>query len=187
MNANALWQQMISLFSTPPVVSSVESGKVSLALLDHTFPALADGRPVPLRQFEGQVILVVNTASECGFTGQYDGLQRLYGGLKDAGFVVLGFPANDFGGQEPGSEPEIAAFCRLNYGVDFPMFAKTVVSGSEAHPFFRQLAEITGSAPKWNFHKYLINRDATRVAAFSTLTAPDAPKLRRKIDEFLRT
>jgi len=155
-------------------------------LLRHSFTSLQDGKPMPLCQYAGKVILVVNTASKCGFTGQYDGLEALYGRLKDKGLVVIGFPSNDFGEQEPGTEQEIADFCRLTYGVDFPMAGKTAVRGKAAHPFYRQLAEVTGSRPKWNFHKYLINRDATQVAAFSSLTKPDDRELLGKIDEFLK-
>lgn len=156
------------------------------ALLRHTFPALQDGKPMPLCQYAGKVILVVNTASFCGFTGQYDGLEKLYARLGDKGLVVLGFPSNDFGDQEPGSEKEIAEFCRLTYGVEFPMVGKTVVKGSQANPFYRQLAEKSGSRPLWNFHKYLINRDATQVVSFTSLTAPDSPELLKKIDQFLK-
>ena len=154
-------------------------------LLNHTFTTLQDGKPMPLCQYAGKVILVVNTASYCGFTSQYDGLEKLYARLKDRGLVVLGFPSNDFGEQEPGSDKEIAEFCRLTYGVEFPMVGKTVVKGSGANPFYRRLAEITDSRPKWNFHKYLISRDTGEVVAFSSLTKPDDRDLLKKIDEFL--
>ena len=155
-------------------------------LLNHNFASLQDGKPMPLCQYAGKVILVVNTASYCGFTSQYDGLEKLYARLKDKGLVVLGFPSNDFGEQEPGSEKEIADFCRLTYGVEFPMVSKTVVKGKGAHPFYLKLAEITGSKPKWNFHKYLINRDATQVIAYTSFTKPDDKDLLKKIDEFLK-
>jgi glutathione peroxidase len=156
------------------------------SLLNHTFPALLDGRPMPLCQYAGKVILVVNTASFCGFTSQYDGLEKLHSRLRDKGLIVLGFPSNDFGGQEPGSDKEIADFCRLTYGVEFPMLAKTTVTGREANPFYLKLAEITGSKPKWNFHKYLINRDASQVVAYASSTKPDDRDLLKKIDEFLK-
>lgn len=156
------------------------------ALLNHTFPALVDGKPQSLCQYQGKVILVVNTASYCGFTSQYEGLESLYARLKDKGLVVLGFPSNDFGDQEPGSSKEIADFCRLTYGVEFPMLAKTSVKGKGANPFYLKLIEITDSKPRWNFHKYLINRDATQVAAFGSLTKPDDKALLKKIDEFLK-
>jgi glutathione peroxidase len=154
-------------------------------LLDHSFPSLAGGKPIRLAQFAGQVILAVNTASECGFTSQYDGLQKLYAELKDRVFVIIGFPSNDFGGQEPGTDKEIAGFCQLNYGVTFPMAAKSAVTGASANPFFRQLVEASGTRPKWNFYKYLINRDATEVLSFSSLTKPDSKSLRKKIELFL--
>jgi len=157
------------------------------SLLNHTFPGLQDGKPQSLCQYQGKVILVVNTASFCGFTSQYEGLEKLYARLKDKGLVVLGFPSNDFGEQEPGSEKEIADFCRLTYGVEFPMLGKTTtVKGRGANPFYLKLAEITGSRPKWNFHKYLINRDATQVVAYSSVTRPDDKDLLKKIDEFLK-
>jgi len=156
------------------------------ALLKQSFTRLQDGKPLSLCQYSGQVILVVNTASYCGFTGQYDGLEKLYARLKDKGLVVLGFPSNDFGEQEPGNNQEIADFCRLTYGVQFPMVGKTVVKGRQANPFYLQLAEITGSTPRWNFHKYLINRDASKVLAFGSLTKPNDPALLARIDEFLK-
>ena len=155
-------------------------------LLNHTFANLLDGKPMPLCQYQGKVILVVNTASYCGFTSQYEGLEKLYARLKDKGLVVLGFPSNDFGEQEPGSSKEIADFCRLTYGVEFPMVGKTVVKGRDANPFYLQLAKITGSTPKWNFHKYLINRDASQVVAYTSFTKPDDKDLLKKIDEFLK-
>ncbi len=156
------------------------------ALLEHSFPGLQDGKPQSLCQFQGKVILVVNTASYCGFTSQYDGLEKLYARLKDQGLVVLGFPSNDFGEQEPGSSKEIADFCRLTYGVEFPMMAKTRVKGRQANPFYMKLAEITGSTPKWNFHKYLISRDARQVVAYTSFTKPEDKDLLAKIDEFLK-
>ncbi len=155
------------------------------SLLDHNFTTLQDGKPMPLCQYAGKVILVVNTASYCGFTSQYDGLEKLYARLKDKGLVVLGFPSNDFGEQEPGSDKEIADFCRLTYGVEFPMASKTVDKGKGANAFYRQLADITGSTPKWNFHKYLINRDGTKVVAYTSFTKPEDKDLLKKIDEFL--
>ncbi len=162
-----------------------QAGAACPALLDHNFTTLQDGKLMPLCQYAGKVILVVNTASYCGFTSQYDGLEKLYVRLQDKGLVVLGFPSNDFGEQEPGSDKEIADFCRLTYGVEFPMASKTVVKGKNANPFYLKLAEITGSKPKWNFHKYLINRDATQVVAYTSFTKPDDKDLLKKIDEFL--
>jgi glutathione peroxidase len=167
-------------------VVPVSSAAECPPLLNHTFPGLQDGKAMPLCQYAGKVILVVNTASFCGFTSQYEGLEKLYARLKDKGLVVVGFPSNDFGEQEPGSDKEIADFCRLTYGVEFPMLAKTTVKGRDANPFYLKLAEITGSRPKWNFHKYLINRDATQVAAYTSFTKPDDKDLLKKIDEFLK-
>jgi len=154
-------------------------------LLDFTFPRLQDEKPQSLCQWQGKVLLVVNTASYCGFTKQYDGLEKLYARLKARGLVVVGFPTNDFGEQEPGSNKEIAEFCRLTYGVEFPMFAKTTVRGEGRNPFFARLVEASGTRPKWNFYKYLIDRSGTEVVAYSSLTAPDDADLLAKIDEFL--
>src|SRR5439155_1938366 len=132
-------------------------------LLNHTFPSLTD-QATPLCQFQGKVLLVVNTASECGYTPQYDGLEKLYRRYRDKGFTVLGFPANDFGGQEPGSNKQIAQFCQLNYGVTFPMFAKTAVVGANANPLFHELVAMTGKPARWNFYKYLLDKAGYPVA-----------------------
>ncbi|TXI78656.1 MAG: glutathione peroxidase [Dechloromonas sp.] len=154
-------------------------------LLKHEFTGLNDGKPLPLCQFQGKVLLVVNTASYCGFTNQYDGLEKLHDRLKDKGLVVLGFPSNDFGEQEPGSDKQIADFCRLTYGVEFPMVSKTVVKGDKANAFYKELAKRSGSKPAWNFHKYLISRDGQQVVAFSSTTSPEDKSLLARIDEFL--
>ncbi len=155
------------------------------ALLKHSFPSLQDQKPQSLCQWQGKVLLVVNTASYCGFTSQYDGLEKLYARLRDRGLVVVGFPSNDFGDQEPGSNKEIAEFCRLTYGVQFPMFAKATVVGKNASPLYAQLAKATGDAPQWNFHKYLIDRSGTRVLSFGSRVKPDDRELVARIDEFL--
>lgn len=146
-----------------------------------------DGEPLPLSEFEGKVLLVVNTASKCGFTNQYTGLQALYDTKKDKGLVILGVPSNDFGGQEPGTEAEIKEFCQNHYAVTFPMTSKSVVSGKEAHPFYKWAREQVGwpGAPKWNFHKYVIGRDGKLVDYFSSMTAPDSANLEMKLDEAL--
>jgi len=147
-------------------------------LLDHDFRRLAVREEVNLCDaYGGQVILVVNTASKCGNTPQYDGLEDLYSQYGDQGLVVLGFPSNDFMGQEPGTEEQIEEFCRLTYGVKFPMFEKTTVKGSDANPFFVALAESSGTYPTWNFHKYLIGRDGKLIAEFSPRTKPDNAEL----------
>jgi glutathione peroxidase len=154
-------------------------------LLDHTFSRLQDDKPESLCQWQGKVILVVNTASYCGFTKQYDGLEKLYSRLKDRGLVVIGFPTNDFGEQEPGSNKEIADFCRLTYGVEFPMFAKITVKGDKKNPFYAQLIAASDTTPKWNFYKYLIDRSGKEVIAYSSFTDPDDKKMLAKIEEFL--
>lgn len=154
-------------------------------LLDHSFASLQKRQPQSLCQWRGKVLLVVNTATYCGFTSQYDGLEKLYARLKARGLVVLGFPSNDFGDQEPGSSQEIADFCRLTYGVQFPMFAKTSIVGANASAFHAQLATASGEAPRWNFHKYLIDRSGKQVLSFASRVQPDDPALLATIDEFL--
>ena len=128
----------------------------------HEFEARSlEGRPVSLGEYAGKVMLVVNTASKCGFTPQYEGLEAIYEKYRDRGLVVLGFPCNQFGEQEPGSHEEIGAFCQKNYGVSFPMFEKVDVNGDHAHPLYRWLKEKTGHEPTWNFCKYLVKPDGT--------------------------
>ena len=142
-------------------------------LLDQDFRRLASDEVVNLEAaYGGKVVLVVNTASKCGNTPQYEGLEKLYDEYGDRGLVVLGFPSNDFFGQEPGTEEEIQEFCRLTYGVRFPMFEKVTVKEGEAHPFYEQLAAAAGTYPTWNFHKYLIGRDGRLIAEFSPRTQP---------------
>ncbi len=153
------------------------------ATLNHTFPRLQDEKPQSLCQYSGKVALVVNTASFCGFSGQYEGLEALHKKYKDQGLVVLGFPSNDFE-QEKGSNKEIAAFCESTFGVKFPMFGQSAVKGDKANPLFRQLAVKEG-APKWNFHKYLIARDGTVVDSYSAMTAPLDRSLVREIEKQL--
>lgn len=147
-----------------------------MSVYDHEATLLND-EIISLQQFKGKVLLIVNTASKCGFTAQYEQLQTLYERYKDEGLLVLGFPCNQFMGQEPGDSMEINHFCRLNYGVTFPMFAKVKVKGEEAHPLFRYLSEeapgVLGSKGiKWNFTKFLINRDGNVVKRFSPQTKP---------------
>ena len=154
-------------------------------LLSHTFLRLQDEAPQSLCQYQGKVILVVNTASYCGFTSQYDGLEKIYAKYKDRGFVVLGFPSNDFGQQEPGSNKEIADFCKNTYDVKFPMFAKSVVSGSAPNPLFKMLIAKTGTTPKWNFYKYLIDRNGNVVDSFGSLTKPTSNSITNPIEKLL--
>jgi glutathione peroxidase len=144
-------------------------------------------QPQSLCEYAGKVLLVVNTASQCGYTPQYEGLEALYRKYKARGLVVLGFPSNDFGRQEPGSNKEIAAFCVNQYAVDFPMFAKIAVVGREAHPFYAELAKTTGAAPRWNFHKYLVDRSGTRVMSFETQVEPGDPKLAAAVERLLQS
>jgi glutathione peroxidase len=153
-------------------------------LLRHTFPRLQDEKPQSLCQYRGKVLLVVNTASFCGFTPQYEGLEKLHARYKDRGLVVLGFPSNDFA-QEAASNKEIADFCENTFGVKFPMFGKTAVRGSDANPLFRELAVQTGRAPLWNFHKYLIGRDGKAVASYTSLTKPDDAALLKTLEQQL--
>ena len=156
------------------------------ALLDQDFRRLASDEVVNLEKaYAGKVVLVVNTASKCGNTPQYDGLEKLYEQYGDAGLVVLGFPSNDFFGQEPGTEEEIQEFCRLTYGVKFPMFEKVTVKEGEAHPFFDALAAAAGTYPTWNFHKYLVGRDGRLIAEFSPRTKPRDEALVSSIEKAL--
>ena len=154
-------------------------------LLSHTFLRLQDEAPQNLCQYQGKVILVVNTASFCGFTSQYEGLEKIYAKYKDRGFVVLGFPSNDFGQQEPGSNKEIADFCKNTYDVKFPMFTKSIVSGSNPNPLFKMLIAKTGTTPKWNFYKYLINRNGEVVDSFNSMTKPTSPNITNEIEKLL--
>lgn len=156
------------------------------ALLNQTFPRLQDDEPRSLCEFQGKVVLVVNTASYCGFTQQYEGLETLYRSYKDQGLVVLGFPSNDFGNQEPGSNQQIAEFCSNTFSVRFPMFAKTKVKGPGANPLFTELARLA-EAPGWNFHKYLIGRDGKLVSSYSSAVSPDSRRLRNDLQAALRS
>lgn len=153
-------------------------------ILNHKFANLMD-EAISLCQHGGKVVLVVNTASECGYTPQYDGLEKLYRRYRDRGFVVLAFPANDFGGQEPGSNKQIGQFCQVNYGITFPLFAKSAVVGANANGLFRQLAARTGQAPKWNFHKYLIDKSGQHIAAFDSAVEPEDRRLTSQIEILL--
>ena len=156
------------------------------SLLDQNFRQLASKNEVNLCDaYEGKVILVVNTASKCGNTPQYDGLEDLYESYGEQGLVVLGFPSNDFLGQEPGTEEQIEEFCRLTYGVEFPMFEKTSVKQGDAHPFYVALADASGTYPTWNFHKYLIGRDGQLIEQFSPRTKPDNKELVAAVVEAL--
>ena len=157
------------------------------ALLKQTFNRLQDDAPQNLCQYAGKVVLVVNTASYCGYTKQYEGLERLYSKYGAKGLVVLGFPSNDFGQQEPGSAKEIADFCYNTYGVKFPMFAKSVVTGAGANPLHTQLIKATGKEPKWNFTKYLIDRKGNVIEHYPSKVTPEDKALVDKIEQALNS
>lgn len=155
------------------------------AVLQHTLPRLQDEKPVNLCDYAGRVVVVVNTASFCGFTPQYKSLETLYGRYQSRGLVVLGFPSNDFGQQEPGDNRKIADFCESTYSVRFPMFAKTTVSpraGSQVNPLYAQLASASGKPPRWNFHKYIVSRDGRTVLSRDSNVDPLDPAFIREIE-----
>jgi glutathione peroxidase len=154
-------------------------------VLNFSFNRLQTGQPESLCQYRGKVVLIVNTASYCGYTHQYEGLEALYRRYKTRGLVVVGFPSNDFGGQEPGSNTEIAEFCRLTYGVQFPMFEKSSVTSIATNPLYAELLARTGQSPKWNFHKYLIDRDGKQIATFGSRVEPDSADLLGAIERML--
>ncbi len=175
---------MVSSFSSNTQASTPQPESA----YDFSFKTLVGGKPLPLSQFKGNVLLIVNTASKCGFTKQYEGLEQLYQHYHASGLVILGVPSNDFGSQEPGTDTEIAEFCRLNYGVSFPMAAKEVVSGQKAHPFYAWAKKTLGfgTAPKWNFHKYLIDRNGKLVDYFNSTTSPNAGRVHEAIETLLK-
>lgn len=179
--------RLISLFLVAGF-AAVQAAAVHAAcppLLDTALPTLSDDKPESICQYRGKVLLVVNTASQCGYTPQYEGLEKLYQRYKDRGLVVLGFPSNDFGGQEPGSDKEIAKFCEANYGVSFPMFTKTSVAKGTPNPFYAKLTSASGARPGWNFHKYLVDRSGAKVLSFDTKVEPDDRKFVATIERLL--
>lgn len=153
---------------------------------DFTFTAI-EGGDLPLKDFAGKPVLLVNVASECGFTPQYENLQRVWERYRDQGLVVLGVPSNDFGGQEPGSEAEIKQFCETRFGIDFPMTAKERVVGEAAHPLYRWIADTLGEAgePRWNFHKYLLSGEGELLEAWPSSVKPDQPPVTLAIEAAL--
>ncbi|MEQ8711171.1 MAG: glutathione peroxidase [Rhodospirillales bacterium] len=166
------------------------AGPASAAGSAHDFSFTAiEGGELPLSHFQGKVVMVVNTASQCGFTHQYEDLQTLYEKYRSEGFVIIGVPSNDFGGQEPGTAADIKEFCETSFAIDFPMADKTIVRGDEAHPFYRWARDEYGAlaAPRWNFHKYLINGEGQLVDWFSTATDPGSSRVSRRIEEILAT
>lgn len=187
-----LWRQLgracllaAMLASTPLQAAPAGGTPACPALLGKTFPRLQDEKPQSLCQYSGKVLLVVNTASYCGFTDQFKGLEALHAKYKERGLVVLGFPSNDFGNQEPGNGQQIADFCANTYGVKFPMFAKSSVRGEQANPLFVELAKASGTRPKWNFYKYLVGRNGQVIDAYSSMTSPDDRDLVRDIEKAL--
>lgn len=161
------------------------SAQTCSTLLDRELRPLAGKTPESLCKHQGKVLLIVNTASKCGLTPQYEALEAMHERLAPRGFAVLGFPSNDFLGQEPGTEEEIQEFCKLTYGVTFPMYEKVKVKGKDASPLYLQLRKATGDTPGWNFHKFLIGRDGEVAASFGSRTKPDDPALLAKIESLL--
>ncbi|MCC6919084.1 MAG: redoxin domain-containing protein [Alphaproteobacteria bacterium] len=153
---------------------------------DFSFTSI-EGKPLAMKDFAGKAVLLVNTASACGLTPQYMGLQKLWDAQKDKGLVVLGVPSNDFGAQEPGSEAQVKAFCEVRYGVNFPLTSKNPVIGGNAHPLYKWIGAQTGEAgqPKWNFHKYLIGKDGSLKAVFGSRTEPEAPEIKQAVEAAL--
>jgi glutathione peroxidase len=175
----------LALMSATALASTAIAGETPNAY-SFSFVSI-DGKPMPMSEFKGKTVLVVNTASQCGFTPQYTQLEAIYQKYKDKGLVVLGVPSNDFGGQEPGSNAEIKKFCEGNYDVDFPLTTKYDVKGAEAHPFYQWAAATAGdpAVPKWNFHKLLIDGNGNLVAEFPTKVKPDAPDVTKAIETSL--
>lgn len=165
----------------------MEKKPVSKYVLDYTMDSI-DGKPVKLESYKGKVVLMVNVASKCGLTPQYEGLEDLYKKYEKQGLVIIGFPANNFSNQEPGTDQEILQFCTANYGVSFPMMSKISVKGKDAHPLYKQLAAQpapVGGEPEWNFDKFLINRDGEVVARFKPRTTPQDPELIKSVEKLL--
>ena len=184
--ALAAWLPAAHAQTAPVAVNKSANTAVACpALLNHSFPRLQDEKPQNLCQYAGKVVLVVNTASKCGFTPQYEGLEALHGKYGPQGLVVLGFPSGDFGGQELNDSKEIADFCFNTYGVKFPMFAKSSVKGASANPMFMQLTKATGKAPGWNFHKYLIGRDGKPLGSYDSNVLPTGAPMVTQIEKAL--
>jgi len=166
--------------------SAAQAEAACPSLLDYERKSLSGEKQVNLcNEYQGKVIVIVNTASKCGYTYQYEGLEEIYHRYADQGLVVLGFPSNDFANQEPGDAKQIASFCRLTYGVQFPMFEKSHVALGTNDPLFNALAKAAGEHPKWNFHKYLIDRNGKLVGSFGSRTEPMGDKLINAVEELL--
>ena len=184
--ALALSAVLTTLLPQTAMAQSTPATAACPALLSHRFARLQDEAPQNLCQYAGKVLLVVNTASYCGFTRQYEGLEALYAKHEKRGLVILGFPANDFGSQEPGNAKAIADLCFNTYGVKFPMFSKTAVVGPQRNAFYTQLFQATKAAPQWNFHKYLIARDGKTVRSFASEVEPGSAALTGAIEAALK-
>lgn len=178
---------IITIFTALLTSQTADAKMQEKTSYDFSFKTLMGEDPMPLKQFEGKVMLIVNTASHCGFTPQYDSLEKIYTKYKDRGFVVIGVPSNDFGKQESGSNREIADFCRINYGVTFPMASKEIITGEGAHPFYIWAKKSLGfgTAPKWNFHKYLVDRRGNLIDYFNSTTNPDSDRVKKSIEKAL--
>jgi glutathione peroxidase len=177
---------MKRLLSAAILMCSAPLALACSPLLDVSMRPLAGKEPVHLcEKFDGKVLLIVNTASKCGFTPQYEGLEAMHAKYEAQGFAVLGFPSNEFMGQEPGTEEEIKEFCTLTYGVKFPMFEKTKVKGDDASVLYKRLKEATGDAPGWNFHKYLVDRHGKVVKSFGSRTKPDDKELVGLVEQLI--
>jgi glutathione peroxidase len=178
---------LLPLALTLLFLTGVPAMAAEQTLYDFTLTGI-DGKPMQMAQFKGKVVMLVNTASECGYTPQYEGLEAVWEANKDRGLVIVGVPSNDFGGQEPGTAKEIVTFCKLNYGVTFPLADKAVVSGARAIPVYQWAGAQAGmlGRPKWNFHKYLFGRDGKFIDWFSTATKPDGPKIGKAVEKALQ-
>lgn len=177
----------ISFFAAANVMAEPVAGPATdngcPAALNFTLRALGSDKEVNLcQEYKGKVVIMVNTASKCGFTPQFEGLEKLYSDYKDRGLVVLGFPSNDFAGQDPGTEKEIKDFCELTYGVKFPMFEKTEVLKDKASPIYRTVGDMAGEYPAWNFHKYVFNPKGELIGSFSSFVTPQSDKLVKLIE-----
>ena len=182
-NAKMAWV-FVAVIVSNVAGASTSRGSECPAILDHRFASL-QGKPQDLCQYRGKVLLVVNTASYCGYTEQYASLQALYDKYQKRGLIVLGFPANDFGKQEPGSNAEVADFCERTFKVKFPMIEKTSVVEGQANPLHEALFKATGERPKWNFHKYLVARDGSTVKSFSSRVTPDSDAFVAEVEALL--
>lgn len=189
LNRLLLFSGLVWSFLSPshilaePAAAGINSANACPATLDFTLRELDGEQRIHLCEaYQGKVILMVNTASKCGFTSQFEALEQLHETYKDRGFTVLGFPSNDFGSQDPGSEKEIATFCRMTYGVKFPMFEKTHAAKKHADPLYQTLGNLAGEYPRWNFHKYLLNTRGELIGSFSSMVKPDNKKLVKLIE-----